>query len=66
MSTFLNMFLTLITFIFRSKNNKVKHDNHKCNPSENCQQMVMSTNGWIIAELEHGTVNRACKNEIHK
>jgi len=66
MRTFLNMFLTPTTFICRSKNNTVKHDNHKCNRSENCQQMMMSTNGWIIAELECGILNRVCKNEIHK
>jgi len=28
--------------------------------------MMMSTNGWIIVELEHGIVVRACTNEIQK
>jgi len=66
MRTFLNMFLTPTTFICRSKKNTVKHDNHKCNRSEKCQKMMMSTNGWVIVELENRIVNRAWKNEIHK
>jgi hypothetical protein len=59
------MFLTPTTFICRNKNNTVKHDSHKCNHSENCQQMKTYTNGWITAELEYGIVKRACKNDIH-